>query len=121
MATATLARPALVSDYLALSKPEVNFLIALTTAAAFRLGAPAAAPFPWWAMLHTVLGTLLVASGAGALNQWLERDHDARMRRTLRRPIAAGRVEAGRALLFGAVLSCAGLLYLGIAVSTAAS
>jgi heme O synthase-like polyprenyltransferase len=58
-------------------KPEVNFLIAVTTAAAFALGAPAAAPFPWLAMLQTVMGTLLVASGAGALNQWIERDHDA--------------------------------------------
>ena len=121
MATAILARPVFVSDYLALSKPEVNFLIALTTAAAFRLGAPAAAPFPWLPMLHTVLGTLLVASGAGALNQWVERDHDARMRRTLRRPIAAGRMDAGRAFRFGAVLSCAGLLYLAIAVTAAAS
>jgi len=121
MATAVLARPALVSDYLSLSKPEVNFLIALTTAAAFRLGAPATAPFPWLLMLHTVLGTLLVASGAGALNQWIERDHDAQMRRTLRRPIAAGRMDAGRALLFGTALSCAGLLYLCIAVTTAAS
>ena len=121
MATAVLARPRLVSDYLALSKPEVNFLIALTTAAAFRLGAPMAAPFPWLPMLHTVLGTLLVASGAGALNQWIERDHDARMRRTLRRPIAGGRLDAGRALLFGAVLSFAGLLYLAMAVTTTAS
>lgn len=85
------------------------------------LGAPAAAPFPWLAMLHTVMGTLLVASRAGALNQWTERDHDAQMRRTLRRPIAAGRMDAGHALVFGAALSCTGILYLAMVVSSAAS
>src|SRR3989442_13663081 len=90
-------RPALsgvLSGYLALVKPEVNFLIAIMAAAAFRLGLQAALPhFPWLLLLNTVLGTLLVASGAGALNQWMERRFDAKMRRTARRPIAAGNIE----------------------------
>ena len=90
-------------DYCALAKPEVNLLIAITAAAAFRVGSPAGpSHFPWLLLTNTVVGTLLVASGAGALNQWMEHRFDARMRRTARRPIAAGRIEPLHALLFGA-------------------
>jgi len=90
-------------DYCALAKPEVSFLIAITAAAAFRVGSPAdLAHFPWLLLTNTVIGTLLVASGAGALNQWMEHRFDARMRRTARRPVAAGRIEPLHALLFGA-------------------
>ena len=111
-----------LSDYWALTKPEVNFLIAMTTATAFRIGSPAALPhFPWLLFLNTVLGTVLVASGAGALNQWMERHFDAKMRRTARRPIAAGRIEPIHALIFGTLLSLAGVLYLALAVRPTAS
>jgi len=111
-----------LSDYWALAKPEVNFLVALTAAAAFRAGSPAGAlHFPWLLFFDTVLGTLLVAGGAGVLNQWMERRFDAKMRRTARRPIAAGRVQPARALAFGAVLSLIGVLYLALAVRPAAS
>jgi protoheme IX farnesyltransferase len=68
-----------------------------------------------------LLGTALVASGAGALNQLIERKFDAQMRRTSRRPIAAGRVEPVHALVFGTVLSLTGVLYLALAVRPAAS
>ena len=56
---------------------------------------------PWWGLLHTILGTGLIASGTAALNQWYERDADCRMRRTSDRPIPSGRIAAGRALAFG--------------------
>src|SRR5215471_5339207 len=83
-----------LSDYWSLTKPEVNFLIAITTAVGFYLGSAAAAShFPWTSFLHTVVGTLLVASGAATLNQWMEYRFDAEMRRTRRRPVAAGRIE----------------------------
>jgi len=76
-----------LADYWVLAKPEVNFLIAITAGAAFRAGTPSDAPlFPWLLLFHTVLGTLLVAGGAGALNQWMEHRFDAKMRRTARRP-----------------------------------
>ncbi len=85
-----------LSDYWELTKPEVNFLIAMTTVAAFCLGSPKPfVDFPWFLLLNTLLGTVLVASGAGALNQLIERKFDAQMRRTSRRPIAAG--GSGRA------------------------
>jgi len=97
------------SDYCVLAKPEVNFLIAITAAAAFRVGSCAdPSHFSWLLLTNTVLGTLLVASGAGALNQWMEHRFDANMRRTARRPIAAGRIEPARAFMFGALLSLMG-------------
>ena len=115
-------RPSVLSDYWALTKPEINFLIALATAAAFCLGCPQTlAPFPWALFLRTVFGTVLVASGAGTLNQLIERRFDSEMRRTVRRPIAAGRIEPIPALVFGMVLSLTGVLYLGVTVRLAAS
>jgi protoheme IX farnesyltransferase len=62
----------------------------------------------WWALLHTIIGTGLIASGTAALNQWYERDADAKMRRTSDRPLPAGRLDARRAMAFGAVLAIAG-------------
>ncbi len=115
-------RSHVLSDYWELTKPEVNFLIAMTTVAAFCLGSPKPlAHFPWLLLLHTLLGTVLVASGAGTLNQLIERKFDAQMRRTSRRPIAAGRVEPVHALFFGTLLSLTGVLYLALAVRPAAS
>ena len=101
------------SDYWALTKPDVNFLIALTTAAGFYLGAwITPSQHPLIPLVHTVLSTLLVASGAAVLNQWLESPLDAVMRRTARRPIAAGRIEPDHALRFGLFLAQAGLVYM---------
>jgi len=110
------------SDYWALTKPEVNFLIAIATGAAFFLACPKGLThFPWTMLLHTLLGTVLVASGAGTLNQVIERHFDAQMRRTSRRPVAAGRIAPNHALVFGIMLSLAGGLYLALAVRPAAS
>ncbi len=106
---------ALLSDYWAITKPDVNVLIAFTTAAAFCIAAPPSlSGFPWMALLHTVVGTVLVASGAATLNQWMERGFDARMRRTARRPVAAGRMDPSHALGFGTALSLAGAVYLAV-------
>ena len=111
-----------LSDYWELTKPEVNFLIAMTTVAAFCLGSPKPfVHFPWLLLLNTLFGTVLVASGAGTLNQLTERKFDAQMRRTARRPVAAGRIEPIHALIFGTRLSLTGVLYLALAVRLAAS
>jgi protoheme IX farnesyltransferase len=109
-------------NYWTLTKPEINFLIGLATAAAFVVGnGEPLARFPWVLLVHTLLGTVLVASGAGTLNQVIERKFDAQMRRTSRRPIAAGRVEPVHALVFGMLLSLVGCTYLALAVRPAAS
>jgi protoheme IX farnesyltransferase len=103
----------LLSDYWRMTKPEVSFLIAVTTAVGFYLGSSAApSRFSLTLLLHTLVGTVLVAGGAAALNQWMEYPFDARMRRTVRRPIAAGRIDPKYGLTFGAFLSLAGLAYL---------
>ena len=114
-------RSSVLFDYWALTKPEINFLIAITTAGAFWLGSAEATHFPWLLFLCSVLGTVLVSSGAATLNQVIERQFDAQMRRTARRPIAAGRIEPIWALVFGSLLSAAGILYLALTVRTAAS
>jgi len=117
-----IGRSTVLSDYWAMTKPEINTLIALTTASSFALAAAAGnTSFPWTRLLHTVAGTVLVASGAAALNQWMERRFDARMRRTARRPVAAGRIEPVRALAFGALLSLSGVAYLLVAAGMLAS
>jgi len=109
-------------DYWELTKPEINFLIALATAAAFCVGCGQPdARFPWALLAHTVFGTILVASGAATLNQLIEREFDAQMRRTARRPVAAGRIEPVHALVFGMGLAVAGSIYLALAVRPAAS
>jgi heme o synthase len=107
-------------DYLALTKPEVNFLIVITTFAGFYLGCPSG-DFPFLRSMNAVLGTLLVASGTGTLNQYLERRFDAQMRRTSRRPLAAGRLNPSAVLWFGIALSVLGTVYLAAAVNLLAS
>ena len=111
-----------LSDYLALTKPEVNFLIVVTTFAGFYLSCAAQSrDVPFLLLINAVLGTLLLASGAGALNQYIERHFDAQMRRTARRPLAAGRLNPSSALWFGVALSAAGSICLAVAVNGLAS
>ena len=112
----------LLSDYWALTKPEVNFLILITTFTGFYLGgAHAGQQFSLLALFNTLFGTLLVASGTATLNQYIERNFDAEMRRTARRPAAAGRLRPHAVLVFGILLSAAGSVYLAAAAGVLAS
>src|SRR6266550_850948 len=109
-------------DFWTLTKPEVNFLIVIATFTGFYLGCPGnSGPFPFARLFHSLCGTLLVASGTGTLNQYLEYRFDAQMRRTCKRPIAAGRLQPATALLFGVSLSVIGAAYLLVAVNALAS
>jgi protoheme IX farnesyltransferase len=110
-----------LSDYWTLTKPEVNFLIVITTFAGFYLGSAGAGSFSFLRMVNTLLGTLLVASGTGTLNQYIERRFDAQMRRTARRPLAAGRLQPNAVLWFGIALSAVGGIYLAVTVNVLAS
>ncbi len=102
-----LARPA---AYLALTKPDVSFLVVVTTLAGFFLGSRG--PLDILRLAHTVFGTTLVAAGTSALNHYFERDSDARMRRTAARPLPAGQLQPAEALWFGVGLAAAGTVYL---------
>jgi protoheme IX farnesyltransferase len=115
-------RGSTLSDYWALTKPEINFLILITTAVGFYLGCGnEARPVSFLALFNTLLGTLLVASGTGTLNQYIEREFDAQMRRTARRPAAAGRLKPAAVLAFGITLAGAGSVYLAVAVNPLSS
>lgn len=107
------------SDFLALTKPRLNFLVLLTTAAAYRLGVQDGTPA--LTMMHTLVGTALVAGGASALNQVWERDSDRLMRRTRTRPLPDARLEPAQARSFGWTLSLLGLAELAVFVNVLSS
>ncbi len=116
---AAVAEKGWLAVYADLTKARLTFLVLLTTLVGFYLGYRG--PVNYLLMLHTVLGTALVASGASALNQLLEREHDAKMRRTRNRPLPSGRLQPTTVTIFGGVCSCAGLLYLALAVNLTTS
>ena len=101
--------------YADLIKARLTLLVLLTTLVGFYVGFRG--PMDYALLFHTMLGTALVASGAAALNQLLERDHDARMRRTQNRPLPSGRLQPVTVMLFGGVCSVAGLIYLALLVN----
>jgi len=103
-------RASVVADYVALTKPRLNFLVVATSAAGYYLGGTGSADLV--SMAQAVAGTALVAGGAAALNQLYERDTDALMRRTRLRPLPAGRLAPAEARIFGLALSACGLVVL---------
>jgi len=118
---ATVADPSLVVEersafglVVELVKARLTALVLITTAVGFYAGSRVT---DYWLMFHTLLGTALVACGAAALNQLLEREHDAKMLRTKDRPLPSGRMEPETVLLIGAALSVCGLVYLTLAVN----
>jgi heme o synthase len=108
-----------MKDYLALTKPRITWLILMSTGIGFYFGSK-----PAWrllTLLHTIIGTGLLASGTAALNQWFEREADSKMRRTNARPLPSGRLGEERALLFGLVISVAGFFDLQLFVNPLAA
>src|SRR5580698_113986 len=98
-----------------LVKARLTTLVLLTTAVGFYLGWRG--DMNWMLLLNTLAGTALVAAGASALNQWLERDYDAKMLRTQSRPLPSGRLQPATVVILGGVSSVAGLIYLAMAVN----
>lgn len=105
--TAIEVSSARLADFLELTKPRITFLVLVTTAVGYAVGMAR----PWDPVVFAALlaGTALVSGGASALNQYWERETDARMQRTRSRPLPSGRVAPGDALAFGLFLSAAGL------------
>ena len=104
-----------LADYLELTKPRVTSLVVTTAAFGFYLGGQGSLDL--LLLLHTLLGTWLVAAGTSALNQILERESDAKMERTRRRPLPDGRLQPVQALGFATALASAGMIYLAVAVN----
>ena len=104
------------ADYIELIKPRLVVMILITTAAGFYLGAHQRVD--WFLCLHTLIGAGLTAAGVLGLNQYLERDVDAQMKRTQERPLPGGRMHPLEALVVGAVLTGSGMLYLTFIVNT---
>ncbi len=112
--------PSRAADFVSLTKPRLNLLVLATSAAAYFLGG--GHELSWARLLHTIVGTALVAGGAAALNQHWERDTDRLMRRTRRRPLPDARLHPQDALSFGIALTGFGIAELawGVNLLTAA-
>jgi len=106
-------------DYVTLAKPRLNLLVVATTLAGYYMASPHARGWPL--LLHTLVGTALVASGASAFNQLLEIESDGLMRRTRARPLPSGRILPERAKAFAVALSILGLVELALAVNLLAA
>jgi protoheme IX farnesyltransferase len=94
--------------YWELTKPRLSFLSVLTSLAGYFCSAPAQATDAK-VLVSLALGTALAAGGCGAVNMWWESDADAKMERTRNRPIPAGLIRPGAALLFGLLLLALGV------------
>jgi protoheme IX farnesyltransferase len=105
--------------YVALTKPDVSFLVLMTTAAGYYIGARR--PVDWLKLAHTVFGTMLIAAGTAALNHYIERDSDRYMRRTASRPLPSGQLRPIEALSFGLALSASGAIDLWMGSGALAS
>lgn len=112
-------RHRVASDLVALTKPRVLLMVLATTVVGYFVALSGPADFV--RVAHLLVGTLLAAGGTLALNQYLERDLDARMERTKRRPLPDGRLQPWEALVFAAALTSLGVAYLAVSVGVGAA
>src|SRR6266481_96143 len=107
-----IAQPSKLSAYITLTKPDVSFLVLMTTGAGYYMGARG--PISWLHMIHVIVAKMMIAAGTAALNHYIERESDRYMRRTASRPLPGGVLQPREALIFGVALSIAGALDLYI-------
>lgn len=105
----------MLADYLQLTKPGISFMAGITALAGFVLGSNGDVDLA--KLFHTVVGTLMIAGGAGTLNMLIEKDSDALMKRTAKRPLPSGRMKPGEVLFVGTFLSVLSIVYLSWAVN----
>jgi heme o synthase len=98
-----------------LVKSRLTTLVLLTTLAGFYAGSQG--PMDFTLLIHTLIGTALIACGAAALNEWWERDLDAKMARTATRPIPSGELTPNTVLVSGGLMCIAGLIHLALLVN----
>lgn len=105
--------------YVVLTKPDVTFLVVVTTVAGFYLGT--SGPLDWALLLSTLCATMLVAGGTAALNQYVERDIDAVMRRTVARPLPSGQLSPREVVIFGVATIVLGTVWLALGANLLAA
>ena len=115
VSAAPLALREKLAAFVELTKPRITFLIVLTSAAGFCLGSKGR--FDYLALFNSLFGIALLSSGIAALNQYIERDLDGRMRRTLTRPLPTGKLSPAAALAFGVGLTLLAEVYLAAFVN----
>jgi protoheme IX farnesyltransferase len=98
-----------IKAFITLAKPEITLMVMISAGVASFL---ALGSFRFVVLVHSVLGTGVLAAGVAALNQYLERGLDKKMRRTARRPLPAGELTPAQALVFGVAVSFFGMLYI---------
>lgn len=113
-ARSTVPVGSVLADYVELTKPKLTMLAVLTTMVSFYLGSQ---PLDLLLLGHALIGTLMIASGAAALNHVLEHEVDQRMARTRNRPVAAGRISIRDGAIFGSLVAAAGVVYLWLEVN----
>src|SRR5919112_3287550 len=115
VAAEPLALRGRLGAFVELTKPRITFLIVLTSAAGFCLGSKGR--FDYLALFNSLFGIALLSSGIAALNQYIERNLDGRMRRTLTRPLPTGKLSPNVALAFGVALTVFAEVYLAAFVN----
>jgi protoheme IX farnesyltransferase len=110
LAPAAQAGRTKTSDFIELTKPKLTSLVLFSTFVGFYAGIPGSIPL--LQLIHTLVGTALMSGGASAFNMYSELQTDAMMDRTALRPLAAGRLRSGQALVFAFLISIGGLIYL---------
>ena len=104
-----------VADYAALTKPRIAGFVLVSTMVGFIMGSSGHLDLEL--LLHTLIGTAMVAGGSAAMNQYMERDLDARMKRTSERPLPSGRLHPEEVHCFSTLLLASGLFYLWLSVN----
>lgn len=104
-----------LADYLEIAKPRISLMVLLTVSCGYVLGLESASVSV--TLLHACVGIAAVAVGSSAVNQWYERKTDARMRRTMNRPLPSGRLHPTEVLVFGCALAVFGCTYLTLLVN----
>lgn len=104
-----------ISDYIEIAKPRISLMVLLTVSCGYLLGMETTSVSI--TLFHACLGIAVVAIGSSAVNQWIERDTDGRMRRTMNRPLPAGRLAPSEVLLFGLTTAAIGCIYLTLLVN----
>ena len=115
MKTETLTISDKAAAFVQLCKPRLTLLVLFSALTGFYLGE--ANQIEWMVLFHSLFGIALASSGALALNQFIEREHDARMERTRHRPLPEGLLQPAEALVFGVSLSLGSVIFLAYMVN----